>query len=127
MFHTDVQARFKKVTAEEWVMSANFETLCNNCRPYLWFKDFELAASLGSAEQLASVAWGNASEFWNPLLDVPIHIQIPVGVIPLTLLLSEAFPYGVKLQLHSNSFQSESNVATSKISVSVMDIKQQCR
>lgn len=94
----------KKMTAEKLVPSANFETLCNKCRQYLWFKDFEFTAPLGSAEKLTSVAWGDASEFWNPLLDVPMHIQIPVGVILLTLLFSEAFPYGIK-QLHLNYFQ----------------------
>lgn len=60
---------------------------------HLGFEHFEFAPSPGSAEQLAAVPGGHPCILGDPLQEVPIHIRVIVGIILLTLLLPEAFPY----------------------------------
>lgn len=60
---------------------------------YLGFKHLELAAAPGPAEQFTSVSGGDAGIFWNPLLHVPVVVQVVGTVVLLALLFSETLPY----------------------------------
>lgn len=60
---------------------------------HLGLKHFELTPPPGSAEQLAAVPGGHPRVLGDPLQEVPIHVSVIVGVILLTLLLPEAFPW----------------------------------
>lgn len=59
---------------------------------YLGLKHFELTPSPGTAEQFATVPGGHPRILGDPVQEVPIHVGVIVGIILLTLLLSEAFP-----------------------------------
>jgi len=59
---------------------------------HLGFKNFEFIAPFGSADKFAAVSWRDTRIFGDPLLYVPLNVQVTVTVMLLTLLLSEAFP-----------------------------------
>lgn len=57
---------------------------------YFGLKDFKLAPSPGSAEELAAVPGGHPGVFGDPLQPVPVQIREVVAVVLLTLLLPKA-------------------------------------
>lgn len=59
------------------------------CSLYLGLKHFEFAAAPGSAEQLTPVSGRHPSVLRDPLLHVPIDVQVVEAVVPLTLFLSK--------------------------------------
>jgi len=58
---------------------------------HLGFKNFEFIAPFGSADEFAAVSWRDTRIFGDPLLYVPLNVQITITGILLTLFLSEAF------------------------------------
>lgn len=66
------------------------EKLTRLGKRYLGLKHPELAAASGPAEELASVPGGDAGVLGDPLLHVPVGVQVVGAVVLLALLLPEA-------------------------------------
>lgn len=64
---------------------------------YLWFKDLELTAAPGPAEQFTSISRGDTSILGDPLFHFPIFVQVVETVVLLTLLLSETLSFMQKM------------------------------
>lgn len=61
---------------------------------HLGFENFEFIAPFGSADEFAAVSWRDTRIFGDPLLYIPLNVQVTLAVILLTLLISEAFSCG---------------------------------